>query len=420
MAPFGQTIAVIDKTGKVVSTSKQLFGVFTHAKNAYRERKSAFQSERNAKIAEQQALEGLANYQIDDSVAPSERNHGTRSKHHSGHGRSSHYGPSAAMARRHTSHDVSVRGAPRPTGRSKSDAHIDMDLAYGDASHAALSRYNPPEPKNDQQQLDVLVNRAQWILEEAHCLHHGAAATMAHLQQNPKAMAAVALTLAEISNLARMMAPTALASLKSAAPVVFALLSSPQFLIAAGVGLGVTVVMFGGYKIIQRIAAGAMGESGKTEAEMEEMMEFNTAEISSVETWRRGVADQQVYSAGTSVEGEFITPVAAAMSGIDVTTARATRDPRFKFDEDASVASSRRSRRSRTTRAPDRRDRRSKAPLEEPSGIFGRSSSKSKAPSNVPSRTSSKHGTYVTETEKREKEKKKAPSRLRLMFTSSS
>lgn len=328
-----------------------------------------------------------------------------------------------------------------------------MNLAYGDASHAALSRYTPPEPQNDQQQLDGLVNKAQWLLEEAHCVQHGATATIAHLQQNPDAMAAVALTLAEISNLARQMAPSALTTLKAAAPVVFSLLSSPQFLIAAGVGLGVTVVMFGGYKIIQRIKAGAIGQEGQppeTELEMEEMMELNTEALSSVEMWRRGVADQQAESVGTSVDGEFITPTAAAMSGIDVTTARARRDPRFKFDEDASVASSRRSRRSRTSRAPthapsERHERRSKAPSEAPSGFFGRSSSRSKAPSMAPSRAPSrseapsrapsqahsrapsrshsraysKAGTYVSEVEKRPKEKKKGPSRLRLMFTSS-
>ncbi|KAJ5189228.1 hypothetical protein N7472_008242 [Penicillium cf. griseofulvum] len=463
MAPFGQTIAVIDKSGKVVNTSKQLFGVFSHAKNAYRERKSAFQSERNAKIAEQQALQGLANYQIDDSpsVAASRRSRGTRSRHHSGRShrasshyddertvvsqRDSHYEPPQTIARRHTHHDLAVRDAPRPsTARSRSDAHIDMDLAYGDASHAALSRYRPPEPKSDQQQLDGLVSRAQWLLEEAHCVQHGATATIAHLQKNPDAMAAVALTLAEISNLGRKMAPAALTALKSASPAVFALLSSPQFLIAAGVGLGVTVVMFGGYKIIQRIKAGAIGEEGKPvemEMEMEEMMEFNTEDLSSVEMWRRGVADEQAHSVGTSVDGEFITPTAAAMSGIDVTTARARRDPRFKFEEDASVASSRRSRRSRTTRASthapsERHERRSKAPSEAPSGFFGRSSSRSKAPSKAPSRapskatskapsyapsrTPSKHSTYVSETEKRPKEKKKGPSRLRLMFTSSS
>ncbi|CAG7926648.1 unnamed protein product [Penicillium olsonii] len=480
--PFGQTIAVIDKSGKVVSTSKQLFGVFSQAKNAYRERKAGFQSERNAKLAEQQALEGLAHYQIED--APTEvsgrsrarSRHGGRSRAPSRYydddedrtvvsRRESHYGDTRTIARRHTHHDVSLREAPRPpTARSNSEAHIDMDLAYGDASHAALSRYTPPEPQNDQKQLDGLVTRAQWLLEEAHCVHHGATATIAHLQKDPDAMAAVALTLAEISNLARKMAPSALTSLKAAAPAIFALLSSPQFLIAAGVGLGATVVMFGGYKIIQRIKGDtdAVDETGEPappqqEAEMEELIEFNTEALSSVEMWRRGVADEQADSVGTSVDGEFITPTAAAMSGIDMANAREQRDPRFKFDEDVSVASSRRSRRSRSTRAPthapshapsgrsersERHERRSRAPSEAPSGFFGRSSSRSRAPSMAPSksrsrapsrspshapsrassksrsRAPSKVGTFISETEKRPKEKKKGPSRLRLMFTS--
>ncbi|CAG8224358.1 unnamed protein product [Penicillium salamii] len=482
--PFGQTIAVIDKSGKVVSTSKQLFGVFSQAKNAYRDRKAGFQSERNAKLAEQQALEGLANYQIEDArteVSGRSRarsRHGGRSRRAESHydddertvvsRRESHYGDTRTIARRHTHHDVTLREAPRPTtARSNSEAHIDMDLAYGDASHAALSRYTPPEPQNDQKQLDGLVTRAQWLLEEAHCVHHGATATIAHLQKDPDAMAAVALTLAEISNLARKMAPSALTSLKAAAPAIFALLSSPQFLIAAGVGLGATVVMFGGYKIIQRIkgGTGAVEDNGEPappqqEAEMEELIEFNTEALSSVEMWRRGVADEQADSVGTSVDGEFITPTAAAMSGIDMTNARERRDPRFKFDEDVSVASSRRSRRSRSTRVPthapshapsarsgrsersERHERRSRAPSEAPSGFFGRSSSRSRAPSMAPSKTPSrapsrgpshapsrapskihsrapsKAGTYISETEKRPKEKKKGPSRLRLMFTS--
>lgn len=327
------------------------------------------------------------------------------------------------------------------TARSKSDAHIDMDLAYGEAHPAALSRYSPPEPNvDDQKQLDGLVSRAQWLLEEAHCVQHSATATISHLQKNPDAMAAVALTLAEISNLASKMAPAALSAFKTAAPTIFALLSSPQFLIAAGLGLGVTVVMFGGYKIIKKIQSGN-AERGIEEQEeetiaMEEMMELNMESESRVEMWRRGVADVEAESVGTSVDGEFITPRAAAMSGIDVTTARAERDPRFIFDDDNSVASSRRSRRSRTSRAHSTaesrsgRSRREPEPVpasKAPSGFFVRSSkaptkAPSRAPSRAPSKASSKApskaGSTVSEKEKRPKEKKKkGPSRLRMMFT---
>ncbi|OOQ86634.1 hypothetical protein PEBR_20572 [Penicillium brasilianum] len=462
MAPLGQTIAVIDKSGKVVSTSKQLFGVFNQAKAAYKERKAHLNSERNAKIAEQQALQALATYQIDDSPSvASRRSHRSRSRHHSSRSQhhpskshyeqdlhsamgrpESHYGHGEGLPRRHTHHELTTVQEPaRPmTARSKSDAHIDMDLAYGEAHPKALSRYSPPELNiDDQKQLDGLVSRAQWLLEEAHCVQHSATATISHLQKNPDAMAAVALTLAEISNLAGKMAPAALSAFKTAAPTVFALLSSPQFLIAAGLGLGVTVVMFGGYKIIKKIQSGNAEKAIEEEEPivMEDMMELNMESESRVEMWRRGVADIEAESVGTSVDGEFITPRAAAMSGIDVTTARAQRDPRFKFDDDESVASSRRSRRSRTSRAHTTAESRSGRSRREPEPVpaskappsfFVRSSkaptkapsrAPSRAPSKAPSKVPSKAGSTVSEKEKRpmEKKKKKGPSRLRMMFT---
>ncbi|KAJ5832898.1 hypothetical protein N7474_001209 [Penicillium riverlandense] len=456
MPPFGQTIAVIDKSGKVVSTSKQLFGVFNQAKSAYRERKSQYDSERSAKAAEQQALQGLATYQIDDSpAAGNRRTHGSKSKHHSTrhhHRRrtSSHYeqsttsrgdtyyAPPQEIARRHTHHDITIRPSEnqietRPTtARSKSDAHIDMNLAYGEAHPDALSRYSPEELKiEDKKQLDGLVRRAQWLLEEAHCVQHSASATITHLQKHPDAMAAVALTLAEISNLATKMAPAALSAFRNAAPTVFALLSSPQFLIAAGVGLGVTVVMFGGYKIIKKISSGK-DDAENTSAGVDEMMELqNMDSLGRLENWRRGVADVEAVSFGTSVDGEFITPTAAAMSGMDVRTAHIPRDPRSMCQEDASVSSSRRSRRSsRDTHTHTRKEKRVEVPPRGSSRLFRRESTKALAstPSRASStRTSSKAGTakprtgtgsQSSEQDQRPKEKKKkGPSRLRLMFT---
>ncbi|OJJ64291.1 hypothetical protein ASPSYDRAFT_126133, partial [Aspergillus sydowii CBS 593.65] len=368
MPPFGETVAVIDKSGKVVSTSKHLFGVWNQAKNAYRERKAQVQSERNAKvaerIAEQQALKALQNYTIDDSpsVASSRRSrsrHHSSRKHHHHHDRSrggsiyeqdlhssasraeSYYGPPGEMVRRHTHHDITLREpeARPPTARSKSDAHVDMDLAYGEFNPSAIVRHSSRDDQQLQKindpELNGLVNRAQWLLEEANCVHHSATTTISHLQKNPDAMAAVALTLAEISNLAGKMAPSALAMLKTAAPTVWALLASPQFLIAAGVGLTATIVMFGGYKIVKQMQSSNQKqlEEDERSRQMDEMIEFDTDCLSSVEMWRRGVADAEAHSVATSVDGEFITPKAAAMSGIDVTTARLTHDPRFKFDD---------------------------------------------------------------------------------------
>ncbi|GIJ82699.1 hypothetical protein Asppvi_001210 [Aspergillus pseudoviridinutans] len=458
MPPLGETIAVIDKSGKVVSTSKHLFGVFTQAKNAYRERKAQVQSERNAKIAEREALRALQNYHIDDapSVAPSRRSRSTHSRHPRHRRAPSHYEQDlhsvashtesyyarpSTMTRRHTHHDITREIEPRPrTGRSISDAHIDMDLAYGEFHPSALAKAPSPQQQQLQRiqdpELNGLVGRAQWLLEEANCVHHSATATIAHLQKNPDAMAAVALTLAEISNLATKMAPAALSTLKSAAPTVFALLASPQFLIAAGVGLGVTIVMFGGYKIIKKIQSAGNevirgpGEGDRGSVIVEDMIEFDTDCLSGVEMWRRGVADAEADSLGTSVDGEFITPTAAAMSGIDITTARMMRDPRFKFHDDESVASSRRSRRSRAPRGSSRYhqsefDARaesyagSKAPSVVPSRTHTKFFSKapSKAPSQAPSRAPSKAESRHSDKDTKPKEKKKRSSRLRLMFT---
>lgn len=316
-----------------------------------------------------------------------------------------------------------------------------MDLAYGEAHPKTLAKYSPqPQNEDDQKQLDGLVDRAKGLLEEAQCFQHSATQTMSHLQKNPDAMAAVALTLAEISKVASKLAPSALTAFKAAAPTIFALLSSPQFLIAAGVGLSATVVMFGGYKIIKQIQGDKEQpvaiEKAPSEMGMEDLMELNVNELSHVEMWRRGVADMEAISYGTSVDGEFITPTAAAMSGIDVTTARLEKDPRFKFDDDGSVASSRRSRRSRATRkdaksttksttksAKEPSRGRSRAPSKPPSQAP--SKAPSRAPSRAPSKTtskapskvsSSKAGSVIFE-ERRPKEKKKGPSRLRLMFT---
>jgi hypothetical protein len=122
-------------------------------------------------------------------------------------------------------------------------------------------------------------------------------------------MAAVALTLAELSNILAKMSPGFLAMLKTSSPAIFALLASPQFLIAGGVAIGITVVMFGGYKIIKKIQA---DDAARKEANrMDEAMVYDGIEMGSIESWRRGIADAETASIGTSVDGEFITPEAA-------------------------------------------------------------------------------------------------------------
>ena len=199
------------------------------------------------------------------------------------------------------------------------EEHVDMNLAYGPIPHHT-SLADPNEV--DREQVALTMSRIDQLLMEAHCVQHSASAIMANLQANPEAMAAVALTLAELSNLLTKVSPSIIASLRTGSPAIFALLASPQFLIAGGLALGITVVMFGGYKIIKRIQADA--EAMRIPDRLEEPLVFGPRilgpqeldfnqdiELSSIDTWRRGIADAEAQSTGTSVDGEFITPAAA-------------------------------------------------------------------------------------------------------------
>jgi hypothetical protein len=226
---------------------------------------------------------------------------------------------SLSLVRRRTDMDLARlpqnrQGAPV---RSLSTTAIDMDLAYGDYHPSSITPL--PFQGVEEKELLTLVDKARLLLDEANCAQHSVKAMIEHLQKNPDAMAAVALTLAEISNIASKMAPGVLTALKGSAPAVFALLASPQFLIAAGVGIGVTVVMLGGYKIIKKIKA---KNAANKEGSMDEMMEIDGDEIGRINAWRRGIvapegADAETASVGTSVDGEYITPLAASMRGME-------------------------------------------------------------------------------------------------------
>lgn len=203
---------------------------------------------------------------------------------------------------------------------------IDMNLAYGELPPHLI----PRDPYEEEQELNSMVSRVEKLLLEAHCLHHSATAIMAGLQENPDAMAAVALTLAELSNLLAKVSPGLIGLLKSSSPAIFALLASPQFLIGTGVALGVTVIMFGGFKIIKKIQGNAAQKQAiKMEADsriqlpmgqnpmlqdaagmhgpLPEAITYDE-ELSSIECWRRGIADVEAESVATSADGEFITP----------------------------------------------------------------------------------------------------------------
>lgn len=181
-----------------------------------------------------------------------------------------------------------------------------MNLAYGEVPPPLP--FLPPHPAEKEQELQGLMSKLDVLMIEAQCVQHSASTIMSSLQANPEAMAAVALTLAEISKLITKMSPGILTAIKAYSPAIFALLASPQFLIAGGVAVGVTIVMFGGYKIIKKIQndVAERKEAGR----VDEAMVFD-GEMSGIETWRRGIAEAEAMSVSTSVDGEFITPEAS-------------------------------------------------------------------------------------------------------------
>ncbi|KAF2719205.1 hypothetical protein K431DRAFT_229036 [Polychaeton citri CBS 116435] len=407
-AAIGQTVTIVNKSGKIVKTSKHLVNVFNEAKSAYAEKKAEIkalrQAESNQKEAKlRQQLEALK--LEDDAVSR------VSSRRSSGDGQTIRRKPSplkfdangesfadephmGELVRRRTYEAELTR--PRTPVQKRSTTHdaIDMDLAYGELP--------PPLPESNRENEIELRNKVtalQRMLDEANCVQHSVTATIDGLQKNPEALAAVALTLAEISNLAMKMAPTALTSLKTSFPVVLALLASPQFAIAVGVGVGVTVIAFGGYKIVKKIKQQKQRADSLLEysAEPEGIKtpesdgEDELRELNGVERWRRGVADSVAEGgdseAGTSVEGEFLTPTA---------TRTLIEEGKIKESDLKSTVTS------KTKKSSRHQDNKSEK-------------AKKKSKSEAHSRTSHSHSSS-SKAKAEKKEKKKEPSGLKMLF----
>lgn len=229
------------------------------------------------------------------------------------------------------------RSISDPALPHKKAKEIDMDLAYGNVPPDLASRTDlDPYATPDGREARSLIQRVEGLLEEAQCVQHSAGATISHLQRNPDAAAAVALTLAELSTVLGKMSPAIMGALKGGSPAVFALLASPQFLIAAGAAVGVTVVMFGGWKIIKRMKEQKALEQQQREAmafeampmmqargfEPQPMMEQQELyydegdpeealvieqELSGIESWRRGISP---FGENGEADMELISPEA--------------------------------------------------------------------------------------------------------------
>ncbi|CAM1505864.1 Fc.00g115010.m01.CDS01 [Cosmosporella sp. VM-42] len=404
-----QTITIVNNSGKIISTGKQLFSIFKEAQASYKDKKAQIKSERSLQRSQtidpsyepyeddaRYYYEREARYSHDGgSDTGSRRSHRSRSVHSKRirdadarsrlaltegnlktHSEYSSVAPSRAppkqymspyaetlpmdmaLSKRDLTHAemrsmaVANRGPGTVVPRRRSEPdfaerkpakEIDMHLAYGNIPPDLESRTDL-DPVCKEEKARSLIHRVEGLLDEAHCVHHSATATMTHLQKNPQAAAAVALSLAELSKLASTMSPAFLAFLKGGSPAVFSLLASPQFLIGTSIALGVTVVCFGGWKIVKKVREQQMaretlayeGIPMDRPAPMRTQSEFTTGmdealiledELSTIETWRRGIAP---YGEDESADLELITP-------------KADRDTREKYEQDDFDLKSRRS-----------------------------------------------------------------------------
>jgi hypothetical protein len=332
--PLNQTITVINKSGKVVNSSKHLVSVWREAKAAYLSRKAEI-SAKQARKDEAQMRRAINRISLSDEHLPraessrSVRRSKTTARRRDGQPthqdsqRRSIPGMERGYSDSVYANDIQYRNLEDPSPRNRhlapaqqqfvrrhttpldrptSSESFDEHLAYGDM---------PPLPARSSKQEAELRDKMTFLnrfLDEADCLQYSATSTIEHLQKNPDALAAVGLTLAEISTLLAKLGPPALAGLKTAFPAVMALLAAPEFLIAGGVAVGVTVVMLGGYKIIKQIKGKKTAlKEGDDVTELREL----EGDLSRIEMWRRGIADEESRSMGTTVDGEFITPQAS-------------------------------------------------------------------------------------------------------------
>ncbi|KAK4223812.1 hypothetical protein QBC38DRAFT_458949 [Podospora fimiseda] len=421
-----EIITIINNSGKVISTGKQLVNIFKEAQAAYREKKDAVKAERAARAGIKRAQtfdvarsaasaagtsdlnnnKGGNEYVLDDRRAlpdiPNRRKSledGDDSRSHissRSSGRRSSQPRNAPLALtegnlKTLSVVSSAAPSKAPSGFKypdpsivspsvydspppgpghlvrhrtepilpKKKKSIDMGLAYGDIPPDLADRHDlgpingtsptrdragqfqafrsNSSPRSSQDDLvDVnsdeaealgLMDKIEDFLEEAHCVHHSATNMIASLQERPEAAAAVALSLAELSALIGKMSPAFLAFIKGGSPAVFALLASPQFLIGTGIAAGVTVIMFGGWKIVKRMVDNATGGGSRqmeapiamrampvpgqahtvvSESDVKQLAAptqvdafalENVEELSSVERWRRGI--QPEFGIGT-------------------------------------------------------------------------------------------------------------------------
>jgi hypothetical protein len=425
---INQSVTIINKSGKIVGTSKHLVSVWKEARAAYKSRKAEIKASRRPQEVRplearppsppQRALEALS---LSDGDHQRRDGHATRrsktTSKRSGARRTTRAAPpgldrgltDSALHDAVYAHPADppefvrppgemARRSTGPGGRPRASS-FDEHLAYGDLPP-------PPAPAGEtEQELRGKMSRLNQLLDEAQCLQYSATATIEHLQKNPDALAAVALTLAEISAMVTKVAPTALTSMKLAFPAVIALLTCPEFLIAGGVAVGVTIVMIGGYKIIKHLTSGRQDPDDV--AELHELQQS----VSHIEVWRRGIADEQASSVGTRADGEFVTPGAERRlleEGRILPEQLRRPEPRARATAGASRAG--------------RSERGERAPKTQRSSSHHRQAESSYGGSERSARSSRSHGRSQSHDDRKAKgkevTKKKQAGGLRMLFSS--
>ncbi|KAI0811794.1 hypothetical protein GGR55DRAFT_678017 [Xylaria sp. FL0064] len=341
------------------------------------------------------------------------------------------YQPSEVMAPAPVQNPYMQRSVSDPalpeSGKKKKE--IDMNLAYGNIPPDLAERVDLDpayQAAEKEQTARTLMEKIEDLLVEAQCLHHTATHIIEHLQGKPEAAAAVALTLAELSAILGKMSPSFLAVIKGGSPAIFALLASPQFLIAAGLTVGVTVVMFGGWKIIKRIKeakeaeAAARAQPMAFEAqpaqpvqqpvqppypESEASEGYDEAlvveeELSTIETWRRGITP---FGEDETADLELISPEAdrairSQYGGDDARSIRTSRTHKTSKSH-----KSHKSPRSRAHDDSDIRERKSRRAHDEGNDEASESGSHRSHKSHRSHRTHDSHRSEKTERSSRSK-----------------
>ncbi|RVD89511.1 uncharacterized protein DFL_000515 [Arthrobotrys flagrans] len=262
------TVEVVDKAGKAIHTSKTIFGALREAREAYKAKRAERKAEREAEKAARRAIKERAYEEqlrearrarrearraIEDDSRTEERRRERRERRER---RMIEDGRSDA--------GTEVRDRDAGSDTSSIYSHRERNGSTGALTLRSASTTDlslppmPPRPEVDEEDdhLTALFTQVQDIIDHAAAAQSSVVTLVDALRREPETLAMVGLTLAEISTIVAKLSPAALAGAQISWPVVFSFLASPQFAIVAGGVIGTTVILLGGYRIIQKMIYG--------------------------------------------------------------------------------------------------------------------------------------------------------------------